>query len=167
MKRILSAFLLIIMIFSLTACNKCDKENPISKRYTDDRSSQMPDIPISDEKFTAYLSNKVIPLCDSVYTLSIQAQQLKAGTGNIENEIKRVDNISTDIQKIREDLMGMNVNENKKEQKQSIMDSLNNLDIQLSSYKTLLSSKSLTKTDIQNTIDAIMGALDSVKQYAK
>lgn len=164
MKRLLSIFLLIMMVFSLTACSE---SNPINKRYTEDRSSQMPNIPVSDEKFTMYLSNKIIPITNSVYTLSMQAQQLKAGTGNIENEIKRIDNILVEIQEAREGLMDMNVNEHKQEQKQNVINSLNNLEIQLSSYKTLLTSKNLTKTNIQNAIDIIMGALDSLKQYTK
>jgi hypothetical protein len=164
MKKTISVILLIVMIFSLTACGE---NSPINKRYTEDRSSQMPDIPISDEKFAMYLSSKVIPLCNSVYTLSMQAQQLKLGAGNVENEIKRVEDILADMQKIREDLMEMKINEHKQEQKQNIIDSLNNLEIQLSSYKTLLSSENLTKNDIQNAIDIITSALDTVKQYAK
>lgn len=165
MKKAMYILLLVIMIFSLTACS--EENNPINKRYTEDRSSYMLDIPMSDSQFTMYLSSKVIPLCNSVYTLSMQAQQLKLGTGNAENEIKRIESILGETKQIREDLMEMNVSVNKQEQKQNIINSLNNLEIQLSSYKTLLSSENFTKNDIQNAIDIIMNALDTVKQYTK
>jgi len=164
MKKLISVLLLIILVFSLTACGE---NSPISKRYTEDRSSQMPDIPISDDQFAMFLSGKVIPLCNSVYTLSMQAQQLKLGIGNVESEITRIDNVLGNMQKIREDLMEIKVNEHKQEQKQNVIDSLNNLEIQLSSYRTLLSSGDFTKDDIQNAIDIITTALDTVKQHAK
>lgn len=165
MKKVICVFILIVMVFSLAACSS--EDNSVNKRYTKDRSSQMGDIPISDEKFEMYLSDKVIPLCDSVNTLSMQAQQLKMGVGNKQNEITRVETILTDMQNIREELMDMNVNETKQTQKQNVLDALNNLEIQLTSYKTLLSSENITKDDIQSAMDIITSALDTVKQAAK
>lgn len=165
MKKVICAFLLMAMVFSLVACSS--ENNPISKRYTEDRSSQMEDITISDEKFEMYLSSKIIPLCSSVNTLSMQAQQLKMGVGNKQNEITRVETILTDMQSISEELMDMNVSETKQTQKQNVLDALNNLEIQLTSYKTLLSSENITQDDIQNAMDIITSALDTVKQATK
>lgn len=164
MKKIVSLLLLFVMVFSLTACNE---SNPVNKRYTEDRSTILPDIPVSNEKFSMFITSEIIPITNSVYTLSMQAQQLKAGTGNVESEIQRIDSLLVDIQTAREGLMDLNVNEDKQQQKQNILDALNNLEIQLSSYKTLLSSDKITKASIQDAIDIIMGALDTVKQHAK
>lgn len=164
MKKIVSLLLLFVMVFSLTACNE---SNPVNKRYTEDRSTILPDIPVSNEKFSMFITSEIIPITNSVYTLSMQAQQLKAGTGNVESEIQRIDSLLVDIQTAREGLMDLNVNEDKQQQKQNILDALNNLEIQLSSYKTLLSSDKITKASVQDAIDIIMGALDTVKQHAK
>ena len=162
-KRLLVVCFIFLATLALTACG--DENNPINKRYTEDRSSLMPDIPQTDEQFNMYLRQQIIPINNAIYTLSMQAQQLKAGTGSINAEIERVDNILNDIQNRIEGIMDIKVSSQQEERKQAVIEALNNLKIQLSSYKNVLSSENVTKADVQSAIDIIMGALETVKQY--
>lgn len=162
-KQLLGICFILLVLFTLTACG--NKNGPIAKRYTENRSDMLPDITQTDEQFSMYLNQQIIPISNSIYTLSMQAQQLKAGTGSVEAEIKRVDTIVNDIQSKIEDIMDLKLNQNQEAKRQNIIEALTNLKVQLSSYKNVLYSENLTKAAVQNAVDIIMSALETVKQY--
>lgn len=162
-KQLLSICFILLVLFTLTACG--NENSPINKRYTENRSDMLPDITQTDEQFSMYLNQQIIPISNSIYTLSMQAQQLKAGTGSVEAEIKRVDTIVNDIQSKIEDIMDLKLNQNQEAKRQNVIEALTNLKVQLSSYKNVLYSENLTKAAVQNAVDIIMSALETVKQY--
>lgn len=162
-KQLIKILLMLISIVILTGCTS--ENNPINKRYMEDRSDQLPDIALSDEQFVMLLRQEVIPINNSIYTLSMQAQQLKAGVGDMKTEIERVDTILGNIQNTIEKIMDMKVSQKEEARKKNVIDALNNLKIQLTSYKTILSSDNATKASIQTAIDIIMSALETLKQY--
>lgn len=162
-KQLLGICFILLVLFTLTACG--NENGPITKRYTENRSDILPDITQTDEQFSMYLNQQIIPISNSIYTLSMQAQQLKAGTGSVEAEIKRVDTIVNDVQNKIEDIMDLKLNQNQEAKRQNIIEALTNLKVQLSSYKNVLYSENLTKAAVQNAVDIIMSALETVKQY--
>lgn len=162
-KQLLSICFILLVLFTLTACG--NENSPINKRYTENRSDMLPDITQADEQFSMYLNQQVIPISNSIYTLSMQAQQLKAGTGSVEAEIERVDMIVNDVQNKIEGIMDLKLNQNQEAKRQNVIEALTNLKVQLSSYKNVLCSENLTKAAVQNAVDIIMSALETVKQY--
>lgn len=162
-KQLLGICFILLVLFTLTACG--NENGPIAKRYTENRSDMLPDITQTDEQFSMYLNQQIIPISNSIYTLSMQAQQLKAGTGSVEAEIKRVDTIVNDVQSKIEDIMDLKLNRNQEAKRQNVIEALTNLKVQLSSYKNVLYSENLTKAAVQNAVDIIMSALETVKQY--
>lgn len=165
MKRIFSIIMVLAIAFSLTAC---EGENALNKRYTKDRSDMMGDLPITENEYNMQVIQEMTPITSSIHTLNKQAQALKMGATTKDKEIERVDDICADIQSAKEHLLDLSVTSEMEEKREALMEALDELEINLASYKTILSSeeKQATKDDIQAAVDIIMSSLETVKSKA-